>query len=79
MTPNWTTTITDHQVPLINYNFSIARPGIYFTSFLYLGLGLGAYWIGKNILYKGYKGFIKYIKTWGNSAKYLSSDSPKDE
>lgn len=44
-----------------------------------MGLGLSAYWICKNILYKGYRGFIKYIKTWGNSAKFLSSDSPKDE
>ena len=77
--PEWQNTVTDYKVPLVNYQLSVSRPGIYFTSLFYLGLGMGAYWIGKNIITRGFKGFIRYLKQWTNGSKYLKSDSVKDE
>lgn len=77
--PDWQNTVTSYQLPLGNYQVSVSSPGIYFTSLFYLGLGLGAFWIGKNIIYRGFKGFVRYLKQWSNSSKYLRSDSAKND
>ena len=77
--PEWKNTITEHQVPVLNYNFSVSRPGIYFSTLFALGLGLGALWIAKNVLYRGFKGFLRYLKQWTNGSKYLRAESPKGE
>jgi len=57
----------------------VSRPGIYFTSLFALGFGLGAFWIAKNLLYRGFKGFLRYLKQWTNGSKYLKNESAKAE
>lgn len=76
--PEWTTTTTEYKLPFIDYKFQISRPGIYFSSLFCLGLGLGAWWIGKNIFYRAFNGFVRYLKGWTNGSKYLKAESTQD-
>jgi hypothetical protein len=70
--PDWPATESQWRVPLTDYYIRMQFPGVYFATLFYLGVGALGFITAKRLACL-YRRTSTYVKSFGNSRKYLNA------